>query len=72
MIGLPDDEWGKRVHGVIQPGGDLTVEELIAHLPRAAVSHKVPKTWEFVEALPRDEAGKLRRSALVAERLPAV
>ncbi|MEZ4523288.1 MAG: AMP-binding protein [Thermomicrobiales bacterium] len=72
VIGLPDDEWGKRVHGVIQPGGDLTVEELDAHCRERLSSYKVPKTWEFVEALPRDEAGKLRRSALVAERLPAV
>jgi acyl-CoA synthetase (AMP-forming)/AMP-acid ligase II len=29
---------------------------------------KVPRSFEIVESLPRDGAGKLRRSALVAER----
>jgi bile acid-coenzyme A ligase len=31
-------------------------------------SYKIPKTYEFVAELPRDGAGKIRRTALVAER----
>lgn len=71
VIGLPDEEWGKRVHAIVQPGEELTVEELDAHCRERLSSHKVPKSWEFVDSLPRDEAGKLRRSALVAGRVPA-
>ncbi len=72
VIGLPDDEWGKRVHGVVQLAEPLTTEALDAHCRERLASYKVPKTWEFIETLPRDEAGKIRRSALVAERSSAV
>jgi bile acid-coenzyme A ligase len=68
VIGLPDEEWGKRVHAVVQPGVELTVAELDAHCRERLASYKVPKTWEFVETLPRDDTGKIRRAALVAER----
>lgn len=71
VIGLPDEEWGKRVHAVVQTGStELTAGDLDAHCRERLASYKVPKTWEFVAALPRDEAGKIRRSALVAERTP--
>ncbi len=69
VIGLLDDEWGKRVHAVVQPGQELSEAELDAHCRERLASYKVPKTWEFVAQLPRDEAGKIRRSALVAERV---
>jgi bile acid-coenzyme A ligase len=73
VIGLPDDDWGKRVHAVVQlrAGHDgLNESALSEHCRARLASYKAPKTWEFVDQLPRDEAGKLRRSALVAERAP--
>lgn len=71
VIGLPDDDWGKRVHAVVQLGDSyeaVTDADLREHCRVRLASYKVPKSWEFVEQLPRDEAGKLRRSALVTER----
>jgi bile acid-coenzyme A ligase len=71
VIGVPDEEWGRRVHAVVQPldpsmpplAGDLDV-----HCRERLTSYKVPKTYEFLSSLPRNEAGKIRRSDLVAER----
>jgi len=34
------------------------------------VIYKVPRTFEYVDFALRDDAGKVRRSALRAERLP--
>jgi len=71
VIGLPDAEWGQRVHAIIEladPAKRPSAEEMKAHCRQRLASYKVPKSFEFVEALPRDEAGKLRRSALVQER----
>ena len=68
VIGLPDDEWGKRVHAVVQIDGPIAVDALDAHCRERLASYKVPKTWEIIDTLPRDEAGKIRRSAMVAER----
>ena len=42
--------------------------ELDAHCRERLTSYKVPKTYEFIAELPGNEAGKIRRSALVAER----
>jgi acyl-CoA synthetase (AMP-forming)/AMP-acid ligase II len=32
------------------------------------MSYKAPKSYEFLEELPREPTGKIRRSALAAER----
>jgi len=72
VIGLPDDEWGRRVHAVLEPapGHPLPADDELVALCRARLSRqKVPKAFEWVDALPRDQAGKLRRSALADERI---
>jgi bile acid-coenzyme A ligase len=69
VIGLTDDEWGRRVHAVIEPAGAAPSEaELAAWLRQRLTPYKLPKSYEFVAALPRDPSGKIRRSAMVAER----
>lgn len=72
VIGLPDDDLGKRVHAIVQVGatGAPCAAELEAHCTDRLARYKVPRSWELVERLPRDESGKLRRSALIAERAP--
>jgi bile acid-coenzyme A ligase len=74
VIGLPDPEWGKRVHAVIQPDPGApapAAAELAAHCRKRLSPYKVPKSFELVAALPRNEAGKLRRELLVQERTAA-
>jgi bile acid-coenzyme A ligase len=71
VIGVPDEEWGKRVHAIIQPldpAHPPAVSDLDAWARARITSYKVPKTYEFVAELPRNEAGKIRRSALADER----
>jgi len=71
VIGLPDDEWGHRVHAIVElrPGGpQLPVEELSRYVRQRLAAYKAPKTYEYVPALARDESGQLRRSLMVAER----
>ena len=71
VIGLPDDDLGNVVHAIIQTddGTPIDVDELRAHLGERLVRYKVPRTFEFTTETMRDDAGKLRRSALRAERL---
>jgi bile acid-coenzyme A ligase len=74
VIGLPDAEWGKRVHAIIQPrdaANPPAEAALKAHVRERLAAYKSPKTYEFVPELPRTEAGKIRRSALVEERVVA-
>lgn len=72
VIGLPDEERGNSVHAIIDTddAGPIDQDELRSFLGERLVSYKVPRTFEFVTEPLRDDAGKVRRSALRAERLP--
>jgi bile acid-coenzyme A ligase len=72
VIGLPDEEWGQRVHAIAQaaPTASVTEQDVIAFAKSRLSPYKVPKSVEFVDQIPRSEATKVNRSALVAERLP--
>jgi bile acid-coenzyme A ligase len=74
VIGLADPEWGKRVHAVIQPINPSTApdnDELREHCLARLARYKVPKSFEVVDQLPRDQSGKIRRLAMVQERAKA-
>ncbi|MFZ4584483.1 MAG: AMP-binding protein [Acidimicrobiia bacterium] len=66
VLGVPDDEWGERVHAVIQwkPGATTTVEALAAFGAERMAAYKVPRSWEVRDQLPRTEAGKLLKRVL--------
>ena len=71
VIGLPDDDLGNRVHAIVHTddGTDIPVDDLRTHLAERLVRYKIPRTFEFTTEPLRDDAGKLRRSALRAERM---
>jgi len=69
VLGLPCDDYGARVHAVVQPGGELPLEEIDAFVRARLAGYKCPESYEMVEAALRDEAGKVRRAALRDERL---
>jgi bile acid-coenzyme A ligase len=71
VIGLTDPEWGHRVHALIAPADPAhppTEEEIIAFAKSRLASYKAPKTVELIAEIPRSEATKVSRGALVAER----
>jgi bile acid-coenzyme A ligase len=69
VIGLPDEDLGQRIHAIVQASPPPSGEELRAHLAPRLARHKIPKSFEFVDAPLRDEAGKLRRQALRDARI---
>ncbi len=69
VIGFPDDDLGNRIHAIVQNTSSVTDDELRAHLADRLVRYKIPRTYEYVTEPLRDDAGKVRRSALRAERL---
>jgi len=72
VIGLPDEERGSRVHAIVEADPtDLTADDLIAFTADRLVPYKRPRTVEFVSTPLRDDAGKVRRSSLRADRLDA-
>jgi bile acid-coenzyme A ligase len=69
VIGLPDEDLGNRIHAVIQPRAGLDLDELHTHLAERLVTYKRPRSIELVDEPLRDDAGKVRRSQLRAERV---
>lgn len=74
VIGLADEEWGRRVHAIVQcaQGVRLSAEDVVAFAKERLTPYKVPKSVEFVERIPRTDAGKVNRGALVEARDVAV
>ena len=71
VVGLPDPEWGHRVHAIVQPKDSdpqFDEAELRAFCKARLSGPKVPKTFESVTQMPRTSAGKINRSRLVEER----
>jgi bile acid-coenzyme A ligase len=71
VIGLRDPEWGRRVHAVVEPFDPTappSAADVIAYAKSRLAAYKIPKTVEFVDVIPRSEATKVSRSALIAER----
>ncbi len=74
VVGVPDDEWGRRVHAILQVADRAhppTDDELRAFCKDRLASYKVPKTFEIVDRVPRSEAGKLNRTDLGNRRADA-
>lgn len=65
VVGLPDDDWGQRVHAVVETHHALDPEELLRYCDGRLQPAKRPKSIAVVAKLPRDSAGKIRRAALV-------
>ncbi len=68
VIGIPDDEWGERVHAVVvlQPGASTTEEELRDFCRAHVANYKLPRSVAFVDELPVSGAGKILKRELRA------
>ncbi|GAA2107503.1 AMP-binding protein [Streptomyces synnematoformans] len=66
VVGRPHDVLGAAVHALVVPaaGGRPRTADLDAHCRGRLVRTKVPVSYTFVDRLPRDAVGKLRRRDL--------
>ncbi len=67
VIGVPDEKWGEagRAFIVQQHGGSpLDKEAVRAHCRSLLAKFKVPRDVVFLEALPKNDTGKINREAL--------
>ncbi|QLJ01997.1 acyl-CoA synthetase [Streptomyces sp. NEAU-sy36] len=64
VIGLPDERWIEAVTAVVVPRGEVTEEQLVAHVREKLPSFKAPKRIVFVTELPRNASGKILKRDL--------
>lgn len=66
VIGVPHDRWGESVHAVVVPreGHTVRARELMLFARQELADYKVPSSWDLVDSLPRNPAGKVLRREL--------
>jgi len=66
VVGVPDEQWGERVHAFIvtKPSARVTFEELRDHCRQHIAGYKLPRSGTFVDALPISGAGKVLKREL--------
>jgi acyl-CoA synthetase (AMP-forming)/AMP-acid ligase II len=69
VIGLPDVEWGQRVAAVVVPRADVRLDEgeLMEFCRQRLASFKKPEVFHFVDALPKNQMGKVLKKDLRAQ-----
>jgi acyl-CoA synthetase (AMP-forming)/AMP-acid ligase II len=61
VFGIPDPYWVEKVHAVVvlKKGEDVTEQGIIDFCKERLARFKAPKSVEFVDALPKNPAGKI-------------
>ena len=65
-VGVPDDIYGEEIVAYVVPreGESLTEEEIRAHCAKTLPDYRMPKEFHFIDALPKNDRGKVRRPDL--------
>ena len=66
VIGVPDEKWDEvgKAFVVIKKNCNISKEQIIKICSDKLAKYKIPKYIQFIEFLPRNEAGKIEREKL--------
>ena len=66
VIGVPDERWGETVKAVVvkKKDAEVTPAELIGWARERIAGYKLPKSVDFIDALPRNPTGKILKREL--------
>jgi fatty-acyl-CoA synthase len=66
VFGVADERWGEvgRAAVVLRPGATLEPTAITRHCLERLAKYKVPRSYEFVEAIPHNAAGKVLKREL--------
>ena len=66
---FPTRTWVSRVHAIVEADPSIDTDAVLQYLRERLATYKLPRSIEVVDEPLRDDAGKVRRSALRAQRL---
>jgi long-chain acyl-CoA synthetase len=64
VIGVPDAEFGEQVKAVVERRSEVGEDELISYCRDHLSHYKCPRSVDFVDSMPRDPNGKIRKQTL--------
>ncbi|MBM4357649.1 MAG: AMP-binding protein [Deltaproteobacteria bacterium] len=74
VVGIPDPEWGERVHAFVEPrtGAVIDLAALRDHCRERLAGPKRPRGFTILESLPRNPTGKILKRELRRRLLEGV
>jgi acyl-CoA synthetase (AMP-forming)/AMP-acid ligase II len=69
VIGIPDEEWGEKIHAVVSLNPEMNVspEEIINWSKNKIARYKCPRSIEIIQELPKSPVGKILKQKLREE-----
>ncbi len=69
VIGVPNEEFGEEVKAIVVPGDGIAADEALQHTLAAfcrenLAGYKCPRSFDFVDELPRTGTGKVQKRKL--------
>ncbi len=65
VVGVPDSQWGEAVCAFVIAGASAPdTDAIVAHCKAHLAAHKVPKSIHYIDAIPRNAAGKVLKKDL--------
>jgi len=66
VFGIPSEEWGETVHAVVvkRQGSTVSVADLDAHARVHLAKYKVPRSFSWMDELPKTGSGKILKREL--------
>jgi fatty-acyl-CoA synthase len=71
VIGVPDERWGEVCAAFVVLRAPVSEAELAEHCRERLARFKVPKSFQVVDELPRNSLGKVQKTELRGQVVPA-
>ncbi len=69
VFGIPDAEFGEKLVAVIEKKGVADGDDIAARLMTRLADFKVPRAYDFVDRLPREDSGKVKKQLIKQDYL---
>ncbi len=66
VVGVADERWGEAGAAFVVAASPVSEDELRQHCLNSLARFKVPKSFTFIDELPRNSMGKIQKSELEA------
>ncbi|MDG1906620.1 MAG: AMP-binding protein [Arenicella sp.] len=69
VFGIPHPEFGEQLVAVLEADSGIDTDKVQAILKQKIAGYKVPRLWQVVDCLPREDSGKVKKRILKVDFL---